>query len=323
MKTTQHELTPALEQYDVQVSSIHEIPEGFNLHYRVATPEGPKHLIVFRPQPGKPPRDLQFRMREHLAAAGFDRLAETVPTRYGGHYARTAIGTVALLDWVEGEVRTPAQGWPAQRVCKAARTLARLHRALADFRPEPPATKPLAPLYRAADDWLASAPQIVDEFHEWNDTSESVRERIQHRLDELGDLFDPAAYREALEDGTAVVHGDYRPANLVLDAGRIAGVLDFDAAFWESRVYDLAYACFHFAGKEKIEPQRRLAPAIAFARCYTTAWPLSAAERQLFPFFLRYVVLKRLLAGWDVSPRLKLLDQLDDGLEAELMEVVA
>jgi Ser/Thr protein kinase RdoA (MazF antagonist) len=323
VRTLRHELTPALEHYDLRVSSIVEIPQGFNLHYRVTTSDGPKHLIVYRPQPGKPPRDLQFRMRQHLLAAGFEPLPSPVPTLSGRPYARTMIGTVAVLDWVEGEVRSSPRGWPAAKVCLAARTLARFHRSLADFRPEPVPAETLAPLYLSAPDWLARAPRVLEEFHDWNEEPDAVCGRIGHRLDELTALFDPDAYRQALEDGTAVVHGDYRPANLVVEDGQIAGVLDLDAAFWESRVYDLAYACFQFAGNEKMHPQQRRAPAIAFARCYAKAWPLSAAERQLFPFFLRLVVLKRLLSGWDVGPRLALLDQLDGGLEAELIQAVA
>lgn len=323
MKTVLRELAPALEQYDLHIIEAQEIPDGFNQHFKLTTREGDKHLIIYRPQPGKPPRDLQFGMRAHPLSKGFSLLPRPVLTITGRPYANTIVGTVALVDWVNGAIGSSPTGWPSRLVCRAASVLAALHRSVRDFRPEREPPEILGSLYLPADDWLARAPDILTEFQEWSEEPDTVVARVDERLAEGRAMFDPVAYHQALEDGTVVVHGDFRPANLVLDGDEIVAVLDLDAAFWDCRVYDLAYACFQFAGDERIHPQERQAPSIAFARCYAKHWPLSVAERRLFPFFLRHVVLKRLLSGWDVGPRLALLDQLDDGLEEELVRAVS
>ncbi len=314
MKTTLHGIEPAIEQYDLPVYGASEINRGFNLHYRLETAEGDKHLIIYRQQPGKPPQDLQFQIQEHLREHGFDRVPRAVPTTSGRPTARTALGTVAMTDWVPGEATPAGDGWPIPLVQQAAEVLADLHLALRDFHPDGANGAGLGPLYLPADRWLAKAPELMEEFAEWTEESPAVVANVAGQLAGIAAYFDPDDYAAALEEGASVVHGDYRPANLVLDDGKIAAVLDFDSAFRESRVYDLAYACFQFVGEECVYPQERSDPGVSFVERYVERWPLSEAEQRLFPFFLRQVVLKRLLRGWDVAPRLSLLEQIEGDL---------
>ncbi|HET9015357.1 MAG TPA: phosphotransferase [Thermomicrobiaceae bacterium] len=323
MKTPLTQLQPALEDYDLAVLSAREIPSGFNQHFEIRTPEGPKHLIIFREQRGKPPAELQFQLRRHAIDAGFDLMPRPVTTASGRAFARTTLGTVAIVDWVPGKQASTEDSEARPSVGEAARVLAWLHRDLRDFRP--PRVRPdlLSPLYLPADRWVDRAPELAAELRGRLSLPAATDERVQAELDAALGRWDADAYDQALEDGTCVVHGDYRPANLIMDHERIAAVVDVDAAFWESRVYDLAYAAFQFSGPECLYPQERPQPAREFVRGYVAAWPLSAAELRLLPFFLRQVVLKRLFAGRDVEARLALLDQLDDGLDAALVGLAA
>lgn len=325
MKTSLRELEPALEHFPIAASEAREVRGGFNQHFRLTTRDGEKHLIIFRPQPGMPPRDLQFEMSRHVVHEGFQLVAEPVPTTSGRPFAKTRLGTAALVDWVPGDAGSAEPEWSGELLSSAGQVLAALHQAVRHFRPERSGRGTLGPLYLPADEWVERREELLADLrdhHRSLDDAAAIAETAE-RLDHAGNRFDPTAYREAIASGTGVVHGDYRPGNLIVDQGRIVAVVDFDAAFWESRVYDLAYAAFQFAGDECVYPQQRREPGVEFVRSYTQSWPLSEAEQRLFPFFLRQVVLKRLLSGRDIEPRLRLLDQLDDGLEDELVRAAA
>ena len=319
MKTSLTQLRPALEDYDFAVWSAREIPSGFNQHFEIRTSEGLKHLIIYRPQHGKPPRDLQFQMQRHVIEAGFTLLPKSVPTASGRPVAKTRIGTVAVVDWVPGHIVTGQADEVRPELDDAACVLADLHLALRDFRPPRVRPELLAPLYQPADFWVQRAATYLADLQARGDEPPETVQRIVERLDRTIARWHADAYAQALEDGTSVVHGDFRPGNLIVDDGRIVAVVDFDAVFWEARVYDLAYAAFQFSGPECVYPQASARPAQAFVRDYVERWPLSSAERALLPFFLRQVVLKRLLTGRDVAERLALLDQLDAGLEDALV----
>lgn len=323
MKTPLRALEPALQHYGVKASAARQIHEGFNYHFQLTTSAGEKRLIIFRRQPGKPPRDFQFNLWQHMRAGGFTLIPPTLKTASGRDYAGTPLGTVALVDWVPGQSGSTHRDWSGPLLSDAAGVLADLHAAVRDFRPERAGADQLAPLYLPADAWVDRSEALFADFCDRTAPTAGVADAVRMQMQGARDRFDGAAYRTALEAGTAVVHGDYRPGNLVLDDGRIVGVLDLDAAFWESRVYDVAYAAFQFAGDEGVYPQPSAATAVDFVRHYTQRWPLTPAERALLPFFLRQVVLKRLLAGHDTEPRLALLEQLDNGLEEDLVRAAA
>lgn len=323
MKTPLHSLQPALEQYAIDASEANEVSEGFNHHFRITTADGEKHLIIFRPQPGKPPRELQFQMRQHIEGRGFGLAPRPVPTLSGKPYAKTQLGTVALAEWIPGRAGSSVADWTPELVSEAGTVLAGLHQAIRDFRPDRSGSERLAALYLPADVWVDRAPELLDEFRSRTGAAEPVSAEVTERLEATRERFDHAAYNRSLSEGPTVVHGDFRPANLVVDEGRIAAVVDFDAVFWDSRLYDLAFAAYQFGGDECVYPQRSWEPAIDFVASYVRRWPLSDDERALFPFFLRQVVMKRVLIGHEVVPRLRLLDQLDAGLEDDLVAAAA
>jgi Ser/Thr protein kinase RdoA (MazF antagonist) len=323
VKTPLRALEPALQHYGVTASAASEVYSGFNLHFRLTTPDGDKHLIIFRPQAGKPPRDFQFDLWQHILAQGFTLLPQPVKTVGGQDYAGTPLGTVALTEWVPGESGSLHEDWSGPMICKAASVLADLHGAARHFRPDPAEADRLAPLYLPADAWVDRVDQMVADFGDRTAADAELMDAVRYRVEETLARFDAAAYESALAAGTTVVHGDYRPGNLVINDSEIAAVIDLDAAFWESRVYDLAYAAFQFGGKEGVYPQPGARPGAYFVRSYCRRWPLTEAEQTLLPFFLRQVVLKRLLVGRDAEPRLALLDQLDRGLEDALVRAAA
>jgi len=93
-------------------------------------------------------------------------------------------------------------------------------------------------------------------------------------------------------DGTALttqlVHGDYRAANILWNAGQISAVLDFEELRWGYRVNDLAWAAIHLGtryhhwGPVSAETQE------AFLNSYQSIYPLTAIEERWLPALLTW-----------------------------------
>ncbi|HET6985783.1 MAG TPA: aminoglycoside phosphotransferase family protein [Kribbella sp.] len=86
--------------------------------------------------------------------------------------------------------------------------------------------------------WSAWAHGVV--FEEWDGVWERVREyggEVAELISRYDDLCRP--YRESALPGDDFVHGDLNVGNLIVDNGRIAGIVDIEAAGGGSRAYDL------------------------------------------------------------------------------------
>ncbi len=86
--------------------------------------------------------------------------------------------------------------------------------------------------------WSAWARGVV--FEEWDGVWERVR-GYGGEVAELISLYDELcrAYRDQALPGNDLVHGDLNVGNLIVDNGRIAGIIDIEAASGGSRAYDL------------------------------------------------------------------------------------
>ena len=81
----------------------------------------------------------------------------------------------------------------------------------------------------------------------------------------------------------SVVHGDANDHNVIVDAGRMVGLLDFGDMVYTATICDLAIALAYAMQGEK-EP---LAVAAQIIRAYQRCYPLTEAEQQaLFPLIL-------------------------------------
>ena len=81
----------------------------------------------------------------------------------------------------------------------------------------------------------------------------------------------------------SVIHGDANDYNVIVDAGRMVGLLDFGDAVHSATVCDLAVAlAYAMLGEEQ-----PLSVAAQVARAYQRHYPLTEAEQQaLFPLVL-------------------------------------
>ena len=154
-------------------------------------------------------------------------------------------------------------------------TLAQLHQALASYPQAALFTSPV-PIPALS---TAVAERVTQEMAALTDTalvegSKRLLEQIQ-RLDTT--LLSPQ-----------LVHGDYRAANLLWQAGKIAAVLDFEEVRWGNRINDLAWAAVHLGTRyHDWGPVARTVHQ-TFLRGYTAIEPLTAEETAWLPLLLTW-----------------------------------
>src|SRR5487761_2217076 len=140
-----------------------------------------------------------------------------------GHTWALANGAIYELQaYLPGGAYTSDDPQARGRLASAAATLGALHQASADFAWQP---------YRWPEERSASALALV---------AEGCEQRIATAADllALGHPGPPQLH----------IHGDFQPHNLAFTAERVAAIYDFDAARWEQRIYEVAYALIFFAG---------------------------------------------------------------------------
>lgn len=96
---------------------------------------------------------------------------------------------------------------------------------------------------------------------------------------------------------TQLVHGDYRAANILWDAGQISAVLDFEELRWGYRVNDLAWATIHLGTRYHNWGPVSAETHAAFLNSYQSIYPLTAAEQRWLPVLLTWHSIN--LAGTD------------------------
>lgn len=163
---------------------------------------------------------------EVVAQLGAQGLPVAAPRRTLDGAARAVVDgasalSVVVLPRVTGDFLDA--GDPAA-VRATGATLAQVHVALADLQielPELPASTPLA----AADPRLIFAGAAAG-----RDRAPRAADRLDALLGNLPDL----------DVAPAVVHGDVRGANVLIDAGQVTALLDYDSMVLGQRVHDLA-----------------------------------------------------------------------------------
>lgn len=132
------------------------------------------------------------------------------------------------------------------RLAAAAEALGALHQASADFAWQPsrwPEERSAAALAHAYTRLIRQASESATSSHIGAGLAR-VADGCEQRLASAADLL------ELGQPGPPQlhIHGDYQPHNLAFAGERIVALYDFDAARWEQRIYEVAYALFFFTG---------------------------------------------------------------------------
>lgn len=178
--------------------------------------------------------------------------------------------SVSVQRVIAGELLDPTQ---LDQAHSAGVALAQLHGALATYPQAsalaPPA--PVPPLSTLIDDWGKAKIASISEPDLLAASTSLLRRAEQLATPPLA---------------TQLVHGDFRAANILWQADRIAAVLDFEEVRWGYRVNDLAWAAVHLGTRYHDWGPVALEGHDTFLRGYTAVQPLTPLEQAWLPVLL-------------------------------------
>jgi Ser/Thr protein kinase RdoA (MazF antagonist) len=248
--------------------------------FRARTLDGVVTLKVAHPGDRIHVIELQTAALAHAAAAdpGIP-LQRVIPARDGSTLVTTRFRIARVLSWLDGVL---LHDMPQNRkvLGEAGTVLGRLNRALRDFE-HPSADRELAWDIARLTDLRAQA-------------TEPVMERVLERFD--------AEVTPVLADlPRQIVHNDFHPANVLVDARRgttVTGVLDFGDVVRTARVFDLAVALAYL-----IPDAPPPWPGVrAFREGFESVVPLTDAERDLLPVLIAGRTLMRTVINRAMNP---------------------
>lgn len=191
--------------------------------------------------------DIIFRhaFMRHLTVQGLPA-PSLLPRTDGRTYAVLEYGIYELQGWCDGQPFVTDGPASDLRIEEAARTLALMHQASAEFQwqhhawPEERSPAALAAAYIELIRDRAALPGLPAAIA-------TGLERVAVACEQrLGPAID--ALEETPRPPELHVHGDYQAHNLAFDSTGVCAIYDFSAARWERRIDELAYSLLYFAG---------------------------------------------------------------------------
>lgn len=261
----------------------------------------------------KPTVNLSAVVHEHsiltyLAQANFPA-PRLLTTRSDATFVHRQGATYALFDFLEGYTQysnyylvVPAHR--RQFVSTSGETLAILHQRLKGFVPKgrnPNGFKSLR-----GDRWrdlawcvdrLTHCTVETPRLNAAGDDAFTVAQSLLERADWIHDTLHQLDHvlREAAPP-RLIIHGDYRPSNLLFRQNASPVVIDFELARLDWRITDLAKSIPSFAYK------RMLGVDFGRMRCFMDAYqaryPISAEELELIPAVWQFLAIRRVIACW-------------------------
>ena len=299
------------------VRAVEYRPEGrVNDNFVVDTDTG--RYVVRRSNVKRGSESVRFehRLVEHLLSHGFPAPV-LVYTPVGASHHLCGDRVYRATRFMQGDP------WVADEVGnveEVARTLAHYHRVVRGF---------------ADGGAKAGFRPIVDELRDGAflqatqagpgldvSTVATVKPPLRDVLERLDRALGAILARLEQPDGASlprlVIHGSCRVASFIFVNGRVAAMLDYDNAYPDVRVLDVAIGILSFAlvRPDKTSLDRRR--ALAFMRAYHHADPLTAEEQALLPWYMRARIVKRELMRYTNFVRRPTADR-----EAKLERAVA
>lgn len=265
------------EHWALEPTSIELLDTERDDSFHVTTPAGHYVLKVAHPSDSRELIEMQAAALRHAGARGVP-VHRVVPAS-DGSLTVDASGRVArVLSWLPGELWWHAE--PDEQLLPAAgRMLGRVSEALGGF---------VHPLARRTHAWdLQSFAQLRSAEHP--PVAATVFERFA--------ALDTSGLRRQY------IHNDFHPGNVLVDDGRVVGVLDFGDSLEGWRIADVAVALAYLVPEEG-DPWAAVEPFVAG---FESVAPLKMIERDALPTLtaarlVQRIMLPPLLDPDDVDP---------------------
>ncbi|WP_192810180.1 phosphotransferase [Actinomadura rudentiformis] len=294
------------------VSGAHcEFRDHHSRHYFLrAAGQGCLVLSKVRKDSSRPPFELQFNVLFELRGRGVDSVRPPIRTRGGDCYVIDEDHFWFMRRFNHHE---PVQFWACSALAGAsARALAKIHLAMDEPGMCTPYFEPdlLAPYHRSARGFVRSLGELFDAFDDAG-LEPSDRRLLAVSVEALMDEADLVLGRS---DGLyGMTHHDYRPENLLVRNGRIVEIIDWDRAYDDHQLYDVAYGALQFGGRQGLWGSAMLSLAVQFVDDYLDARSRPDLRDDVLGWWLRFVVVKRLLLkSTHTAERINLLRRLSD-----------
>ncbi len=277
------ELAIVCSHYDLGIlRSVKAFHRGSLRSPKVVLKSDGRAFLLKRRAPGRddiPRVTLAHEIQEHLVRKRFPA-PRIIPTRDGKGWVEWKGRVYEMFEYVRGAAFEPEPTVAED----AGKALGWFHRLAADFKP---AWTPPGGTYHHHAGMARMLERLV--------ARDAAFRTIARRL---GQWYEKAAVR-AEQSGVSrwpvqVIHGDWHPGNMIFQAGRIVGVIDYDAVRLGPRVIDAANGTLQFsidrAGRDPDAWNDALAldRAGAFIRGYDGVEDsiLSRAEMEALPWLM-------------------------------------
>ncbi|MEM9233143.1 MAG: homoserine kinase [Pseudomonadota bacterium] len=261
---SREELEAFLSAYDLPpLATYHGIEAGVeNSNYLLETEGGKYILTLFEKRVSEDDLPYFMALKDHLRAKGLN-VPAPVPTRAGSALSSLCGKPAAILTFLEGTSENEAS---VARARAAGELLARLHQAADGYKPD--RVNDLGPVA-----WVEMTQHLGPAL---DDITPKLFEDLTTEAAELQKRWPANLPRGA-------IHADFFPDNVMFKEDRATGVFDFYFACTDFFAYDLAIAMNAFTPEDTHSP----AQGRALREGYETVRPLSPAEKDALPLFLR------------------------------------
>ncbi len=241
------ELAVVLSHYDLGViESAKEFPRGSRRSPKLLlrTAHG-RYLLKRRAQGRDRPARVTFAhtLLWHLLQKGFP-VPQLLSTRDTQHSVLTHAGRVyELFEYVGGE----RYDGSLEQTAHAGKTLARFHRAVADFQTAwqpPPGGFHDSAAVRSGLNAIPTAIASHDSVSGYEAELLSLTQELYERYDEAAEAVNGLGYAHW---PAWIIHGDWHPGNMRFRDDKVAVVLDFDATRRNPTVIDVANGMLQFS----------------------------------------------------------------------------
>jgi Ser/Thr protein kinase RdoA (MazF antagonist) len=230
--------------------------------------------------------DGQHRLMLFLRDHGFP-VAPPLLTKRKDTYVTILGIPCSLYPFIDGQPMEPRN---LRQLGASAETLARYHQLTAGFLGVPPLSQ--APFPELFEEKLKNFRKHSETFDDSLSTlsmAESMR-AFNSSLDEIESEMHNLPYSSLPK---VVIHGDYKPGNVLFHGDHVAAVIDFGRSRKEARLFDIAKTISGLMGTS--DDAAFLAMTNAFFTAYDRTYPLNSLERTaLFSLIQARVAFKNL-----------------------------